>query len=457
VGKIFTKAIVSVIFILLFAGWGAVGHKIINSNITVCFPSSMNFPAYWSDTLIAHASDADNRKGSDPTESPKHFIDIDAYPEFIAHGTISQSYDTNVILHGSSYVINQGTLPWAIQWTEDSLRVAFQQRNWHKAMLFAADLGHYVGDGHQPLHCTENYDGALTNQSGVHSRYETSLVGTYQSSIIYTNNKASYVQNISNYVFDFIYVSNKYVDSVLYGDSVAHAVTGKTSGTAYLQKYWNICGNQTILLMKTASKSVADLIYTAWVDAGSPDPNAVQLTLKAFLDGYTNVGGTEMDHAPSAVTIELHGASSPYALVESQTSSLSTTGVGTFNFTNAAIGTPYYIVVKTLNTLETWSKTTQSFTSGALSYDFTIAQTQAYGNNLKQIGTKWCIYSGDINQDGFINLTDLNSVNNDSYNLVTDNIITDLNGDLYTNLSDLSIVNNNSYIVIQKHTPILGN
>ena len=33
--------------------------------------------------------------------------------------------------------------------------------------------------------------------------------------------------------------------------------------------------------MKNASKSTADLIYTAWVDAGSPDPNAsnpVELT-----------------------------------------------------------------------------------------------------------------------------------------------------------------------------------
>jgi hypothetical protein len=257
----------------MFAGWGSTGHKIINKNITQCFPSSMNFPAYWSDTLTAHASDADNRKSSDPNESPKHFINIDYYPEFITNGYISQSYDTNVILHGSSYVVTQGTLPWAIQWTEDSLRVAFQQKNWHKAMMLSADLGHYVGDGHQPLHVTENYDGAMTNQSGVHSRYETTLVGQYQNSIVYTNDSASYVGDISHYVFDFIYYDYKYLDSTLYGDSVAHALTGTTKGTAYLQQYWNICGNQIILLMKNASKSVADLIYTAWVDAGSPNPN----------------------------------------------------------------------------------------------------------------------------------------------------------------------------------------
>ncbi|MFA6598785.1 MAG: S1/P1 nuclease [Ignavibacteriaceae bacterium] len=275
--KYFLKIVPFIVLWFIFAGWGGTGHKIINKNITKSFPSSMNFPATWSTDLTTHASDADNRKKDDPNESPKHFIDIDNYPEFKANGFINQSYDANVSLHGSSYVIEQGTLPWAIQTTEDSLRKAFQQRNWNKAMLLSADLGHYVGDGHQPLHITENYNGGMTNQSGVHSRYETKLLEQFQNSVVYTNDSASYVGNISDYVFNFIYVGNKYVDSVLYGDSVAHAVAGTTSGTVYLQKYWELCGNQTILLMKNASKSVADLIYTAWIDAGSPDPNATSV------------------------------------------------------------------------------------------------------------------------------------------------------------------------------------
>ena len=172
-----TKASFAIVFILLFAGWGSTGHKIINSNITKCFPHSMTYPSDWSFNLTNHVSDADNRKGSDPNESPKHFIDIDYYPEFVSHGFINQSYDTNVQIHGSAYVIKQGTLPWAIQWTVDSLRTAFVQRDWNKAMLLSADLGHYVGDGHQPLHITANYDGKITHQKGVHSRYETNLVG----------------------------------------------------------------------------------------------------------------------------------------------------------------------------------------------------------------------------------------------------------------------------------------
>jgi len=282
VKKILTKTAVSIVLVLLFAGWGGTGHKIINGNITTCFPSSMNFPNTWGPFLISHASDPDNRKGSDPTESPRHFIDIDAYPEFVANDSINRDYNAFVLQHGSSVVTSNGVLPWAIVRWEDSLKSAFQKRNWNMAMQLSADLGHYVGDGHQPLHCTENYDGGFTNQNGVHSRYETSLVGKYQTSIVYTNDTATYVSDVSSYSFNFIYLSNKYVDSTLYGDSVATAFAGTNSSkdTVYLKKYWELCGNQIIQLMKTGSKSTADLIYTAWVDAGSPDPNATSVNDK---------------------------------------------------------------------------------------------------------------------------------------------------------------------------------
>jgi hypothetical protein len=280
VKKVFTTAAVSIVFLFLFGGWGGTGHKIINRNIYVCFPTSMNLPTYWSDTLTAHASDPDNRKGSDPTEGDRHFIDIDIYPEFVANDSINRDYTAFTALHGSSYVISNGVLPWAIIQWKDSLTKAFKQLNWHSAMMLAADLGHYVGDGHQPLHCTENYDGGMTNQSGVHSRYETSVVGKYQTSIIYANDLATYVSDVSKYSFDFIYLTNKYVDSTLYGDSVATAFAGTNSSkdTVYLKKYWELCGNQIILLMKTASRATADLIYTAWIDAGSPGALPVELT-----------------------------------------------------------------------------------------------------------------------------------------------------------------------------------
>ena len=114
----------------------------------------------------------------------------------------------------------------------------------------------------------------MFGKSGIHSRYETTLVGQFQNLIVYKNDSASYVTDISSFVFDFIYKSNKDVDTVLLADSIAHVFAGSTTGTVYLQKFWDGCGSQIIQLMKEASISIADLIYTAWIDAGSPNPNA---------------------------------------------------------------------------------------------------------------------------------------------------------------------------------------
>lgn len=138
----------------IFISWGDVGHRIINKKIVLSFPPEINFLIFWADSLAVHGSDADYRKSSDPGEANKHYIDIDNYPEFIASGQISQDFDSLVAIHGYDFVIQQGILSWAILETIDSLQAAFENNRWHKAMLFAADLGHYVGDAHTPLHIT---------------------------------------------------------------------------------------------------------------------------------------------------------------------------------------------------------------------------------------------------------------------------------------------------------------
>ena len=88
------------------------------------------------------------------------------------------------------------------------------------------------------------------------------------------------------------------------------------------------------------------------------------------------------------------------------------------------------------------------------SYDFTTSDAQAYGNNMMLKGVKWCIYSGDVDQDGTIDLADVVFVYNDVVNFVVGNItISDLNGDYFTDLSDLLIAFNNSANFVAKITP----
>ena len=97
-----TRIFLPIIFIsaIFFLGWGYVGHGIINYRTILSALPEMEFFNTWADSLEAHASDADARKSWDPDEGPKHYIDIDNYPEFIATGTIPQNFDSLVAIHG---------------------------------------------------------------------------------------------------------------------------------------------------------------------------------------------------------------------------------------------------------------------------------------------------------------------------------------------------------------------
>jgi Dockerin type I domain len=183
------------------------------------------------------------------------------------------------------------------------------------------------------------------------------------------------------------------------------------------------------------------------------------LNLTAFIQGITNIGGTAMTNAvnPISVTVELHNSTTPYALVESKTGVLNTAGVGIFNFTTAVNATPYYIVFKSANTIETWSAAAQSFTSGALSYDFTTAAAQAYESNMIYIGSKWCIYSGDVNQDGSIDSQDITAIDNDYTNYAYGpGLVTDINGDGSVDSQDITMCDNNytNYVYAAKPTSL---
>ncbi len=277
----------------LLTGWGYVGHRIINYNTILSAFPQLEFFDTWADSLEAHASDADDRKSWDPDEAPKHYIDIDNYPEFIETGTIPQNFDSLVAIHGYSFVMDQGILPWAILITADSIQAAFEDNDMHKAMLLSADLGHYIADSHMPLHITRNYNGQYTGQTGVHSRYESNLINNFQNQIIYNGDSLRYIENLSDFVFNMIYDNYQYVDSVLYADSAAEAYSGNHNSSTYFNKFWEIAENFTIDLFRKASYRIACVIYTEWINAGgsttgiSENNNTLPIELD-LLQNYPN-------------------------------------------------------------------------------------------------------------------------------------------------------------------------
>jgi hypothetical protein len=174
------------------------------------------------------------------------------------------------------------------------------------------------------------------------------------------------------------------------------------------------------------------------------------LNLTAFVQGLFN--GTSM--VSDTVTVELRDTTAPYPLWASQKVVLNTSGNGTVNFTSPLNSiSHYFIVIKHRNAIETWSAAGNIFNSSALSYNFTTAANLAYGSNLILKGGKYCLYSGDINHDGLVDLSDLIAVDNDNANYVSGFSYTDINGDNLVDLSDLIIVDNNNAAYVSKLVP----
>jgi hypothetical protein len=135
-----------------------------------------------------------------------------------------------------------------------------------------ADLGHYVADAHQPLHCTKNYDGQYTNNYGIHSRYESSMINAYQSFIGVHKDSVQYISLPRDFAFDYIYHNNFLKDSIFAADNYAKAVSSwNGSGTppsSYYSALWQKCQYFTIDQFQRATVDLASLWYTAWVNAG---------------------------------------------------------------------------------------------------------------------------------------------------------------------------------------------
>lgn len=293
---------------LLLSGWGYKGHEIIGKNSALSFNEAMVQFDVWIPVLTSHSADADKRKSSDNTEGVKHYIDIDNYPEFVENGSISQNLDTLIALHGRDFILDQGILPWATIRAFDTLVSHFETGKFEEAALIAADLSHYVADGHMPLHLTANYDGQLSGNNGIHSRYESTMIGKFASQLIYEGGEISCVDDVSGFIFRYIYENNQYVDSLINADNYAKSVNASTSSSAYSNALWEMTGDLTIDLFDDASFSLAELIYTAWVKAGSPSFD-VQLFSEKWGQNNTHLSTVYFEDSLLKVDFELTVAS----------------------------------------------------------------------------------------------------------------------------------------------------
>ena len=249
--------------------WGGATHHYIAQNYSQHLPPYMDGLRAYDSVVDQKVTDPDTRKPTTPGESYRHYIDIDAYPGFFS-GTLSHNRATLEAQYGASTVLNNGVIPWAAGEVVATLTQQFQAQQWSEAAVTIADLCHYVGDADQPLHCTQNYDGQLTGNSGIHSRYESSMMSTHIGDLHTSAMTVTYYPNAVDEMFDIITASWAGVSTILQADNTARTASGGTINSTYYASLWASTQSLTRTRIDSATVSTASFVYTAWVNAGEP-------------------------------------------------------------------------------------------------------------------------------------------------------------------------------------------
>ncbi len=225
-------------------------------------------------------------------------------------------------------------------------------------------------------------------------------------------------------------------NDIFYTDQYVYDSTITLGGFNYATKYY----------WKVNSYDIYNISYNSAVwNFKIQEIPALKLKITALVEAMYYPVFNQLSRQDS-VKIELRQSVSPYNIIATGNSILDSLNfTSLFSFPSIIPGT-YYIVYKHFNSLDTWSKSggeTFNYTDTA-TYNFTSSASQAYGNNLKLKGSKYCIISGDVDRDGYIDASDASPIDNDSYISRTGRFLpTDLNGDNFVDADDMNIQDNN--------------
>ena len=236
--------------------------------------------------ITEHAVDPDKRRYATEGEACRHYIDIDHYSEDDPFAVVPRRWSEAVEKFSEDTLKAYGIVAWHIPVMVMRLEKAFKGGDISRILHYAADLGHYVGDSHVPLHTTENYNGQLTGQRGIHGFWESRLPELKSGDYDFFVGRARYIESILDKAWETVEASHAAVDSVLDFERALNAefpsdkkYNYETRGTAtmkqysreYSHEYHEMLNDMVERRMTGAILTVGSMWYTAWVNAGKPD------------------------------------------------------------------------------------------------------------------------------------------------------------------------------------------
>ena len=282
------------------SGWGFFAHKMINRHAVFSLPPEMvGFFKKHIHYLTENAVNPDRRRYAVKDEAPRHYIDIDHYGDGALY-KMPRRWDQAREKYSEDTLKAYGIVPWHISLMKFRLTLAFEEKDLEAILRLAADLGHYVGDANVPLHTTENYNGQLTGQHGIHGFWESRLPELFLPEYDLLVGVSEYVESPQKLAWHAVTKAHQAVDSVLDFEreisekfeedkKFSFEERGSTFVRVYSQDYSKLyhrkLNGMVERQLKASIKMVADLWYTAWVDAGQPNLDDISENLnEAELD-----------------------------------------------------------------------------------------------------------------------------------------------------------------------------
>lgn len=266
--------------------WGFFGHKKINELAVYTLPPEMiGFYKSNMHYIVEKSVQPDKRRYIDPREAARHYIDIDHFGDSAIY-KMPHKWHEAVEIYSEDTLKAYGIVPWHILLLKKLLTDAFIERDFESVIRISTDIGHYIADSNVPLHTTENYNGQLTNQYGIHGLWESRLPELFFEEYQLFTGQAQYISQPSFTVWSSITNAHMALDSVFrlekaisnkIGEERKYSfenrgksyvkVYSKEFSTAYHQSLNGMVERQ----MKRAIALIGNIWFTSWVDAGQPD------------------------------------------------------------------------------------------------------------------------------------------------------------------------------------------
>ena len=275
-----TTALALIVLLLTPApasAWGFAGHRLIMARAIDLLPPEMKpFFERARAELVIRTIDPDLWRNVGWDDDPNHFVDF-GMPELGPYPfeALPRDYGKAVEKFGAALMRRVGLLPWREAEMFGNLRRGFESFKRQSpygttdVILFSGAAAHYIQDAHQPFHATNNYDGQLTGNTGIHARFERDLIERFESRLVLNPAPARPITNPRDYAFDVLLESHRQVERILEADR--EAVAGKD---VYDDDYFEkLFVKVKPILEERLSRSItatAAIIAGAWEAAGRP-------------------------------------------------------------------------------------------------------------------------------------------------------------------------------------------